>query len=179
MLLAEAALPALEALTRLNALPEQEARSALTRCCGATRWVEQMLRARPFASARALHEAAEDIWAALGAEDVREAFAHHPEIGANVEALRQKFGATQDLSRAEQASVGEASEATLHALARFNVSYRERFGYSFIVCATGKSAQEMLDILYSRIDHAPEVELAIAAAEQAKITRLRLEKIAS
>jgi 2-oxo-4-hydroxy-4-carboxy-5-ureidoimidazoline decarboxylase len=177
--MAEAGLPGSEALARLNALPEQEARSALTRCCGATRWVEQMLRGRPFASARALHEAAENIWALLAAEDMREAFAQHPEIGASVAELRRKFGATQDLSRAEQALVSEASEATLQALARGNASYRERFGYSFIVCATGKSAQEMLDILRSRIDHAPEVELTIAAAEQAKITRLRLEKIAS
>ncbi len=138
-----------------------------------------MLRARPFSNAQALHQAAERSWAALSPEDVREAFAHHPEIGANIQELRQKFGATQDLSRAEQASVGEASEATLHALARGNVSYRERFGYSFIVCATGKSAQEMLAILQSRIHHTPDVELPIAAAEQAKITRLRLEKIAS
>ena len=138
-----------------------------------------MLRARPFSSAQALHETADQVWAGLGPEDFREAFSRHPEIGANIEELRQKFGATQDLSRAEQASVSQAGEATLQALARFNASYRARFGYSFIVCATGKSAREMLSLLQSRIDHAPEVELAVAAAEQAKITRLRLEKIAS
>ena len=137
-----------------------------------------MLRMRPFSSSQVLHDAAESAWASLDPEDVREAFAHHPEIGANIEELRRKFGATQDLSRAEQASVSQASEATLQALAQFNVRYRERFGYSFIVCATGKSAEAMLGLLQARLDNTPDVELAIAAAEQAKITRLRLEKIA-
>ena len=168
-----------EQLARFNALSESEARGELTRCCGATRWVEAMLKARPFASPQALHHAADTVWAGLRPEDFREAFAHHPEIGANVAELRRKFSATHDLSQAEQAGVDEASEATLRALASENRSYREHFGFSFIVCATGKSAPEMLDILRRRMGHAPEIELAIAAAEQAKITHLRLEKIGS
>lgn len=161
---------------RLNALSEPEARELLTRCCGATRWVDAMLRARPFASAAALHAQADSIWGGLDAPDYLEAFAHHPEIGADLEELRRKFAGTAELSLGEQAGATGASEATLLALREQNRLYRERFGYSFIVCATGKTADEMLHILRNRLDNAPADELAIAAAEQAKITHLRLEK---
>jgi 2-oxo-4-hydroxy-4-carboxy-5-ureidoimidazoline decarboxylase len=170
-------LPTAEAVARFDALTQPEARALLERCCGSQRWVEAMLAARPFHSAEALHASARELWAALGPLDYREAFAHHPEIGASLDVLRQKFAATEDLSRAEQAGASEASETTIRALAEYNRIYRERFGYSFIVCATGKSAQEMLELLQTRLDHDPARELAIAAAEQEKITRLRLEKI--
>ena len=161
---------------RLNALPELEARELLTRCCGATRWVDAMLRARPFASPAALHAEADAAWASLEARDYLEAFAHHPEIGADLDELRRKFAGTAELSLGEQAGAAGASEATLMALREQNRQYRQRFGYSFIVCATGKTAQEMLAILRDRLNPAPAEELAVAAAEQAKITHLRLEK---
>jgi allantoicase len=169
--------PSPEAVERLNALPEDEAREALRRCCGATRWVDSVLRARPFASPSELLEVAKDAWSALDARDYLEAFAHHPEIGADVGELRRKFAGTADLSLSEQAGALGASDATLGALALRNRDYRERFGYSFIVCATGKSAEEMLVLLERRLQHSPDVELGVAAAEQAKITRLRLEKL--
>lgn len=173
----EPSLPSAEAVARLDAAGEAEARLLLERCCGSSRWVEGMLRARPFANAKALLQTAGRVWAELAAPDFREAFAHHPEIGANLAELRRKFGATADLSLAEQAGASQASEATLEGLARYNQIYRARFGYSFIVCASGKSAQEMLALLQMRLEHSAEQELAIAAAEQAKITQLRLEKI--
>ena len=163
----------------LNALSREAASHALTRCCGATRWVQGMLARLPFASATALFAAAIEIWAQLGPEDYREAFSHHPEIGSNLEELRQKFAHTASWSEAEQSSAMSASEATLRALRDGNQAYRERFGYSFIVCATGKSAEEMLALLQARLKHAPDLELGIAAAEQAKITHLRLEKLES
>jgi 2-oxo-4-hydroxy-4-carboxy-5-ureidoimidazoline decarboxylase len=174
--MAEAGLGA-EAVERLNALPEPEARQLLQRCCGATRWVDGMLVARPFASPGALFSRAEAVWSKLEAPDFLEAFAHHPEIGADLQQLRQRFASTASLSESEQAGAAGASEETLLALRRRNRQYRERFGYSFIVCATGKSAAEMLALLEQRIGHEPATELAVAAAEQAKITRLRLEKI--
>ena len=171
--------PSAAAVERLNQLSEPGARSALTRCCGAARWVEGMLAARPFASPSALLARADAVWSALEAADFLEAFSHHPEIGADLAELRRRFAGTATLSEAEQAGAASASEATLLALREQNRAYRERFGYSFIVCATGKSAAEMLAILQQRLANAPAAELELAAAEQAKITRLRLEKIDS
>jgi 2-oxo-4-hydroxy-4-carboxy-5-ureidoimidazoline decarboxylase len=162
---------------RLNALPLEAASAALTRCCGAARWVEAVLAQRPFASRSELLAAAADVWANLGPEDYLEAFAHHPEIGANLENLRDKFATTADWASAEQSGAANASEATLLALRDGNATYRARFGYSFIVCATGKTAEQMLALLRARIDHSPEQELGVAATEQAKITHLRLEKL--
>ena len=138
-----------------------------------------MLARLPFASHTALYAAAVEVWAQLGPDDYREAFAHHPEIGSNLDDLRKKFAKTADWSETEQSAAKTASEATLHALRDGNRAYRERFGYSFIVCATGKSAEEMLAALQARLKHAPDLELGIAAAEQAKITHLRLEKLES
>ncbi|MGC4088986.1 MAG: 2-oxo-4-hydroxy-4-carboxy-5-ureidoimidazoline decarboxylase [Polyangiaceae bacterium] len=166
-----------EALERLNTLPAVEAAPMLERCCGARRWVEGMLAARPFASRQALYAHAEQVWAGLAAADFLEAFAHHPEIGANLDDLRRKFQATATWSESEQSGTAGASEAVLQALRSQNQAYRARFGYSFIVCATGKSASEMLALLQERLPNPPDTELAVAAAEQAKITRLRLEKL--
>lgn len=164
-------------VARLNALSELEARQLLERCCGARRWVDGMVTRRPFASAAALYAAAEQAWQSLGEADFLEAFSHHPEIGENLDELRRRFSATAELSRLEQGGAAQAGEATLAALRANNRAYRERFGFSFIVCATGKSATEMLALLEQRLPNERAPELAIAAAEQAKITRLRLEKL--
>jgi 2-oxo-4-hydroxy-4-carboxy-5-ureidoimidazoline decarboxylase len=169
--------PSSEAVAHLNSLPEPEARQRLLRCCGASRWVEAMLRARPFVSPSTLLSEAEGAWSRLEARDYLEAFAHHPEIGADLSELRKKFASTAELSLGEQAFATTASEETLLALRAGNRAYRERFGYSFIVCATGKSALEMLGLLEQRLPNPAETELGLAAAEQAKITRLRLEKL--
>jgi 2-oxo-4-hydroxy-4-carboxy-5-ureidoimidazoline decarboxylase len=164
-------------LERLNDLSEPDARAAFSRCCGALRWVEAMLASRPFASASELCAKADAVWSALGASDFLEAFTHHPDIGADMNELRRKFAGTAELSQGEQAGAATATLATLVELRQLNRQYRERFGYGFIVCATGKSAEEMLEILRQRLTSAPDRELGIAAAEQAKITRLRLEKM--
>ena len=163
--------------TVLNALPEPEARAALERCCGAARWVAEMVARRPFPSTAALQADAETVWASLGREDLLEAFAHHPRIGGG--AAPKAAPDAQAWSRQEQARVGDADAATRAALAAANERYFERFGYIFIVCATGKSAGEMLGLLEARLPNEPTRELAVAAREQAKITRLRLEKLTS
>lgn len=166
-----------EGVQRLNALPEADARALLTRCCGAARWVEAMLASRPFASSVALLAIANAVWQRMERADILEAFSHHPAIGSDLNELRAKFTATAAWSESEQAGASTASEATLLALRQGNLAYGERFGYLFIVCASGKSAREMLDLLNARLPHSSAEELPIAAAEQAKITRLRLEKI--
>ena len=109
--------------------------------------------------------------------DFLEAFSHHPKIGASLDLLREKFASTHGWSSAEQSAVTGASEETLAALRDGNIRYEKKYGFIFIVCATGKSAAQMLEILNSRMNHSYEQELQIAAKEQAKITHLRLEKI--
>jgi allantoicase len=163
----------------LNALSIDEARAALLRCCGATRWAAWLLTQRPFASTEALFKAAAGVWTQMEKADMLEAFSHHPEIGSDIAALRQRFASTAAWATAEQAGVAGADDATLEALREGNVRYREKFGYVFLVCATGKTAAEMLALLRARLAHDPDAELHVAAAEQAKITRLRLEKLSS
>ncbi len=152
----------------INALTPDTARDAFTRCCGSRRWVAGMLARRPFASADELFAAADSIWAALERADYLEAFSHHPAIGAS---------GARGFSAREQAQVAQAPAATLQELETLNRRYRERFGFVFLVCASGKSADEMLALLRARIDNPADVELRIAAGEQGKITRLRLEKL--
>ena len=147
------------------------------RCCGSELWVLRMLGRRPFVSLSELMEAADEAWARLRREDYLEAFSHHPEIGADLAALRERFQQTRAWSSDEQAGVAGASEQTLVALRDNNQRYRERFGYIFIVCASGLRAEELLQALSARLNNDPAVELQIAAAEQSKITKLRLAKL--
>jgi 2-oxo-4-hydroxy-4-carboxy-5-ureidoimidazoline decarboxylase len=154
----------------LAAMSDADARAALARCCGSSRWVDAMLARRPWPSAAALYHDAEAVWAGLGPADFIEAFAQHPRIGA--------AGGSR-WSRQEQAQVGDADADTRAQLAAANERYVGRFGYIFIVCATGKSAGEMLALLETRLGNDPARELSVAAGEQARITRLRLEKLAA
>ena len=163
---------------KLNSLTDDNARAALSNCCAAEKWVSSMLAARPFSSDDALLAACDQIAATLAEPDWLAAFAAHPLIG-NVDTLRAKYAATKQLAAGEQAGVDAASEATLRELAELNRLYAERFGFIFIVFATGKTADQMLAILKSRINNSRDQELASAAAEQLKITRLRLEKLAN
>lgn len=164
------------ASSTLDGASVEEARALLTRCCGAHRWVDAMIDQRPFRSDERLLDEAYRTWLSLDAADWREAFAHHPKIGDRA-ALQAKFAATRHLSANEQSGVDNAADDVLDALERGNRLYQERFGYIFIVCATGKTAVEMLALLESRLGNAPEVEIGIAAEEQARITALRLRQI--
>jgi 2-oxo-4-hydroxy-4-carboxy-5-ureidoimidazoline decarboxylase len=163
-------------LSDLNALAPAARAEALATCCGAAAWVATLNAQFPFATPDALYEAAERTWHNLGEADWREAFAHHPKIG-DMDALREKFASTATWAAGEQGAVKQASQATLDALAAGNEAYERKFGYIFIVCATGKSAAEMLALLQARLPHDPSQEIHVAMREQAKITRLRLQKL--
>lgn len=159
----------------LDALSEDDARITLSRCCEARRWVDAMLRARPFRESARLERVIDRAFAALQKDDWLEAFAAHPRIGEKKERL-QAFAHAEDSER-EQSGVRGAHAATLAALADGNRRYEEKFDHVFLVCATGKSADQMLAILRSRLANTPEVELRVAAAELAKIARLRLAEL--
>lgn len=166
----------MEPWRRLDLAAPDEARALLFLCCGSTRWVDSMLERRRFGSMDALLDAASSIWSELTEADWREAFSHHPRIGD-----RTMQGArsveTRTLSEREQAGVDTASDQVLDALADANREYERRFGYIFIVCATGLTASQMLAALEARLGNDPATEIRIAAAEQAKITAIRLKKI--
>lgn len=168
----------MSAAARIDGATEDEALAMLTRCCGASRWARAMTARRPFGDDAALFRAADDVWAEMERDDVLEALAHHPRIGADLGELRKKYGTTADWAASEQSGAAAAAEDTLRALRDGNVRYEARFGHVFVVCATGKSAAEMLSLLVARERNAPDEELRVAAAEQAKITRIRLEKLA-
>jgi 2-oxo-4-hydroxy-4-carboxy-5-ureidoimidazoline decarboxylase len=161
------------AVPRVDTVPAAEAQTMLRQCCGSTRWVDAMMARRPFGSQEALLAAAREVWFALSPADWQEAFADHPKIGDR-EALRHRFADTRHLASREQAGVAGAAEDVLTALAEGNRAYEERFGYIFIVCATGLTADEMLARLRERLPNEPDTELRVAAEQQARITALRL-----
>jgi 2-oxo-4-hydroxy-4-carboxy-5-ureidoimidazoline decarboxylase len=158
-----------QALRRLNALPDQEARVELLSCCGSRRWAARVSAGRPYADTAALLAAADAVWDAASEADIREAFDAHPRIGE-----AQRGGAQE---RREQAASADADEATREALRHGNRAYEERFGHIYLVFASGRSAAELLEDLRSRLGNDPATELGVAAEEQRKITRLRLERL--
>jgi OHCU decarboxylase len=165
-------------LDRLNALPAEAAERELLACCGAREWARRMAAARPFADEAALLARAEDVWWALDQADWREAFRAHPPIGGRkAEAETSRSERERGWSSAEQAGMRSADQATRAALAEGNRVYQERFGFVYLVCATGKSAEEMLALLRARLENPPGEEIRVAAAEQAKITALRLRRL--
>jgi OHCU decarboxylase len=156
-----------QALDAWNALPEEAAISEMLEHCGSRAWAAAMMRARPVSDSRALLDAADLAWARLEEEDRKEAFAAHPRIGDRAAAGK---GAR------EQAGTAHASQETLDALVRANRAYEQRFGRIFLVCATGKTADEMLAVCRQRLHNDPDIEFAVASEEQRKITQLRLER---
>jgi 2-oxo-4-hydroxy-4-carboxy-5-ureidoimidazoline decarboxylase len=157
----------------LDAASDADARALLTRACGASRWVDRMMARRPFGSDARLLRTARIEWFGLTEADWLEAFSHHPKIGDRA-SLAARFPATHDLSANEQAGVGDAREDVLGTLAEANQAYLDRFGFIFIVCAAGKTAEEMLALLRARLPNDRATELRNAAEEQAKITAIRL-----
>jgi 2-oxo-4-hydroxy-4-carboxy-5-ureidoimidazoline decarboxylase len=146
------------------------------KCCGSDTWVGKMVAARPFASAEALFEKSDRAFSELDRADWMDAFAAHPKIG-DIKSLKEKYGSTKSWAQNEQSGAQGISDETAHDLASSNEKYLQKYGYIFIVCATGKSADEMLGLLKQRLNNDAEKELPIAAAEQKKITHLRLEKL--
>jgi len=163
-------------LETFNALPEDAAREALLRCCVSTRWVEGVLANRPFANGDDLRRSATQVWNRLGEDDWLEAFDGHPKIG-DVNSLKARYATSSHLAASEQSGVASASEAVIERLAKGNARYEQRFGFIFIVCATGKSAEEMSELLEARLGNDRDEELRIAAREQLKILMIRLEEL--
>lgn len=163
-------------LELVNQLPREKAVTALLDCCGSKKWAEEMAACRPFAHSASMLEAADKIWAGLGRKEWLAAFRHHPPIGGK-KATRKQSAKAQQWSKGEQATAQKAPEETLRVLAAANQAYHAAFGYVFLICATGKTTEEILKSLNQRLSNDPETELKIATAEQRKITRLRLEKL--
>jgi len=157
-------------LTELNALPRYRAEGELLKCCGAAAWARTMAGRRPFVNFDRLLKAASEVWWRLDQADWLEAFRAHPQIGG--QKVTHHVWAAREQSGMERAGVAVTS-----AMEEGNREYLTKFGYIFIVCATGKSADEMLSILRSRLVNPAEEEIRVAAAEQNKITCLRLEKL--
>lgn len=162
----------------LNQLPAEEAEKALLQCCGSKRWAREMVQARPFPNLEALFAKANDVWWSLEPGDWLDAFRSHPKIGEKKAAAPVSNQSSQ-WSGQEQAGMGSASRETVDSLAELNRIYEQKFGFIFIICATGKSSEEMLFALRERLDNDSAAELPIAAAEQSKITELRLKKLVS
>jgi OHCU decarboxylase len=163
-------------LADLNVLPRHQAEEALLKCCGSAAWVKGMSRRRPFASFDVLVQTAGEIWWRLDPADWMEALRAHPQIGQRQSTAH---ASTKVWSAQEQSRISRAAIGVMTGLEEANQEYLEKFGYIFIVCATGKSAEEMLSILRSRLMNSAEQEIRVAANEQDKITRLRLEKLLS
>jgi OHCU decarboxylase len=163
-------------LESLNALSPEEAVAELQKCCGSTRWANRLIERRPFGSVDELLETSDEIWRGLEAHDWLEAFSHHPKIGEKRAAPTQSPEAAR-WSEQEQAATRAAAKDKLAELAALNQAYEDRFGFIFIVCATGKTTEEMLALLKERLGNEPERELRIAAEEQRRITHLRLGKL--
>jgi len=155
-------------LTELNKLPRYRAEEEFLKCCGSKGWARAMARRRPFANFDRLLQAATEIWRGLDSSDWIEAFQAHPRIGE-----RNVGGAPAE----EQAGMNRATATVVSAMEEANQEYFEKFGFIFIICASGKPAEEMLANLRSRLANSPEEEIRVAAEEQNKITQLRLGRI--
>lgn len=163
-------------LAWLNSLSADEAAQELLQCCGSKRWAMTVSNARPYPTLEALLARANDIWWSLDRSDWLEAFRSHPKIGEK-KAADKVSAQSQQWSGQEQSGVTNASNETVSTLAALNEDYEQKFGFIFIICATGKTSGEMLAALRERLQHDTEAELPIAAAEQSKITELRLKKL--
>lgn len=159
-------------------LNKEEKKKLLYQCCGSASWVEKMLTVPPANDLIDLFEDAEEKWYECSENDWKEAFSNHPKIG-DLESLKKKFASTSAWASDEQSAVNHATEKTLEKLAAGNKLYEDKFGYIFIICAAGQSAEKMLQGLEERLPNDPEDEIKIAAGEQNRITQLRLEKLFS
>lgn len=165
-------------LNDLNSSEEEVAKSVLFNCCSSKRWLKNLLKQRPFSSEQQLFDAADNSWKNLDETDYLEAFDGHPRIG-DLASLREKYAASKNIAGGEQSSVNHADEITLTELSSKNDEYFRKFGFIFIVFATGKSASEMLDRLIARLSNDRAEEVQNAAEEQRKIFQLRLRKLLS
>lgn len=166
----------MDSIVRINSIPSEQAQAEFLKCCGSKRWAAKMTAERPFENVEEMVTTADHIWWALESTDWLEAFDSHPRIGEK-RAAAQVAPESLSWSETEQSGTRSSTQQTMEELAQLNRQYQEKFGFIYIICATGKSAEEMLAILRDRLDNDPATELRNAATEQAKITTLRLNKI--
>lgn len=160
----------------LNEQDTAGAKNILSQCCGAEKWIDGMIDSIPFKSRDEIFRNAERVWYSLNETDWLEAFSCHPKIG-DINSLKEKYTSSKHLAGSEQSGVEGASYRILSELAKYNDEYERKFGFIFIVCATGKSAEEMLSLIKARIKNDSQTEIRTAMEEQNKITKLRLEKL--
>ncbi len=156
-------------LARFNDLAEQAARAALHEACASTEWARHVLAARPCATPEDLYAASDAALAELTAADLAEAMAGHPPIG------RPKPG--DPASAREQRGMAGASDRLKAEMLELNLAYQERFGHVFLICATGRTGEQMRDALRERLGNAPEREREIVRTELGKINRIRLARL--
>ena len=164
------------ALNSLNDLPYDEAICKIQSCCGSKVWSKNLIDRRPFVSTKDMYTKSKDVWRSLKTEDWLESFLAHPQIGSRKANTHQNEIATK-WSKKEQSSINFESEKILEFLRIKNIEYLDKFGFIFIICATGKSADKMLEILQKRLKNNRSEEILNAMKEQEKITELRLEKL--
>lgn len=162
-------------LAQLNALPSEDAERELLACCGSRAWARAVAAGRPYAELSSLLAAADRVWLALSPDDWLEAFSKHPRIGER--AARAAPAVERGWSEGEQSRARQGTPAVLTELATANAEYENRFGHVFLICATGKTADEILQQARARLHNDPDYELRIAAEEQRRITHLRLRKL--
>ncbi len=163
-----------EALSTWNAADDETALQVILACCGSRRWAAAMLDARPLRDEDHLRRTADQLWNTMEQDDWMEAFACHPRIGQ--QASRHASAQSLEWSRGEQSSAATASDDTLAQLAAGNLAYEQRFGFTYIVCATGKTAGEMLSLLEKRLTNDRNAEMREAAEQQRQIMHIRLRK---
>lgn len=162
----------------LNQMKLKRLKEVLSQCCGSSSYSTILSQMRPYTDLNDLIEKSNHTWYNLPHEDWLEAFSKHPKIG-DLDKLKAKYSQHTSWSSNEQKGVNKAQEEILKRLARKNNEYYDKFGFIFIVFATGKTAEEMLKILETRLNNERMEEIEIAGREQNKITRLRLHKLIS
>ena len=163
-------------LDQINKANSEQVYSLFESCCCTPNWIQKMVDARPFTDKTELISTSEKAFSTFAEADYLIAFEGHPQIG-NLDTLAKKYANTSGSASNEQSGMSDAQKSVLEEMQALNTEYLERFGFIFIVCASGKSAQEMLDLIKNRINNDRHSELSIAGNEQAKITQIRLEKL--
>ncbi len=163
-------------LEDINHMNDTEAHELFMSCCTAKKWVDSMVSSRPYSNFEEMIMTSNQHFSKLEESDWLQAFDGHPKIG-DINSLKEKYKSTKKLASGEQSGMSEADEIVIQEMADLNNKYFENNGFIFIVCASGKSAAEMLEIIKSRMDNDRGVELKIASEEQMKITKIRLEKL--
>jgi 2-oxo-4-hydroxy-4-carboxy-5-ureidoimidazoline decarboxylase len=161
----------------LDGVPDDELRARLRSCCAAGAWAERVMGGRPYASEAALLAESDHATFALDGDDLAEALAGHPRIGERASSAHGSDRRSADWSRGEQAGVTGAGTGVLDELAAANGAYEERFGHVYLVCASGRSADELLAVCRARLANDPETERGVVLQELAKINQLRLDKL--